>query len=67
MFTRRPLLDFWIDKMSTDDYKKQRGSWLLYDPNNPPDDSLTFEQSENHRRMVEDMTGRKFKPRKQNL
>jgi len=53
--------------MSNLDYKKQ-----FLNAGHPPDtlpenDGLTFEQSENHRRMVEDMTGRKFKPRQQKV
>ena len=52
--------------MPKSDYTKQRGKG--FPPGTiPENDGLTFEQSENHRRMVEDMTGRSFKPRKQNL
>ena len=52
--------------MPKEDYKKQRGKG--FPPGTIPDGTgLTFEQSENHRRMVEDMTGRSFKSRKQNL
>lgn len=52
--------------MPKSDYKKQRGH--SHPPRTlPEDDGLTFEQSENHRKMVEDMTGRKFKPRKQKV
>ena len=52
--------------MSELDYTKQRGHG--HPPGTlPEDDGLTFEQSENHRRMVEDMTGRSFKPRQQKV
>lgn len=39
------------------DYHKGR-AWKPYDPDYPPEDNLTPEQRENHRKRVEDLTGR---------
>lgn len=41
------------------DYNKDN-AWKFYDPMNPPKSNLTPYQRENHRKMVEDMTGKQI-------
>lgn len=41
---------------------KANRAWKPYKPGNmPKSDGLTPKQRENHRKMVEDLTGRKFR------